>query len=72
MTMPAQDPPAPDAPFTRDEALAFIAALRAPLAQRTGFRWMAAKLERLAAYVEALADENVRLRAALRDPSGEG
>lgn len=62
--------PAPpgDPPFTRDEALAFIAALRGPLASRTGFRWMVARFERLAIYVEALAEENERLRARL----GEG
>lgn len=63
----------PEPAFTPAEALAFIESLRLPLARRVGFRWMAAKLTRLSAFVEATTAENARLRARLdgsRDQDG--
>ncbi|MFH1463658.1 MAG: hypothetical protein ABIO70_04655 [Pseudomonadota bacterium] len=68
--MEAQPGREPDTPFTREEAIAFIAALHGPLASRAGFRWMAARLARLAACIEALAEENERLKARLGERDG--
>lgn len=54
-----EDPPV----FTGDEALAFIESLRLTLAGKTGFVWLATKLERLATYVARLTEESERMRA---------
>jgi hypothetical protein len=49
--------------YTKDEALAFIESLRLTIGDRVGFKWLAAKLYRLAAFVESISDENERLNA---------
>lgn len=51
--------------YTKDEALAFIEAMRLTLDGKVGFRWLVAKLSDLAAYVESIADENELLNAFL-------
>jgi hypothetical protein len=51
--------------FTKGEALAFIDAMRRTMEGKTGFKWYAEKLSDLSAYVEALADENERLKKAM-------
>jgi hypothetical protein len=53
--------------YTKDEALAFIEAMRLTVAGRTGFKWMVEKLAALAAYVEAVGTENETLNAYLDD-----
>lgn len=53
------------AEYTKDEALAFIEAMRLTLDGKVGFRWLVAKLSDLAAYVESIADENELLNAFL-------
>jgi hypothetical protein len=50
--------------FTKGEALAFLDALRRTMEGKTGFNWYVEKLSDLSAYIEALADENERLRRA--------
>ena len=52
------------AEFTKGEALAFIDAMRRTIEGKTGFKWYAEKLSDLSAYVQALADENERLKQA--------
>lgn len=47
--------------FTKDEALAFIDAIRLNLRGRTGFRWFIERLSHLAEYVESTASENAQL-----------
>ena len=49
--------------YTKDEALAFIDAMRLTLVNRVGFKWMVEKLSSLAAYIESIAEENERLNA---------
>jgi len=49
--------------YTKDEALAFIEAIRLTLGDRVGFHWLADKLSGLAAYVAATAAENEALNA---------
>ena len=51
--------------FDRDEALAFIEAMRLTLGDRVGYRHMSEKLLALAAYVRSVTDENEQLRAYL-------
>lgn len=53
--------------YTKDEALAFIEALRLVVRGKVGFKHLTDKLSDLAAYVEAIADENERLKARERD-----
>lgn len=58
--------------YTKDEALAFIDAMRLTLGDKVGFRWLVEKLSLLAAYVGSVASENERLneyidQAGLRD-----
>lgn len=47
--------------FTKEEALAFIDAMRLTLTGKTGFKWLVEKLSDLAAYIESLAAENGQL-----------
>ena len=51
--------------YTTDEALAFIESLRLTIGDRVGFRWIAAKLDRLAEHIARMAEENTRLRERL-------
>lgn len=47
--------------YTKDEAVAFIQAMRLAVTGKVGFKWMVDKLAQLSAYIEATADENRRL-----------
>lgn len=58
--------------YTRDEALAFIEAMRLTIQGRVGFRWMSEKLSDLAAYIESVAGENECLHAFLDETSSRG
>jgi hypothetical protein len=49
--------------YTKDEALAFIGAIRAGLGDRVGFRWLVERLSLLTDYVESTATENELLNA---------
>lgn len=49
--------------YTRDEALAFIGAIRLAIEGKVGFKWLVAKLGDLASYIEAIASENEQLNA---------
>jgi len=51
------------AEYTKDEAMAFIEAMRLTVAGKVGFKWMVAKLADLSAFIESTADENERLNA---------
>lgn len=51
--------------YTKDEALAFINAIRLSLDGKVGFKWLVEKLSDLAAYIESVAAENERLNAYL-------
>ena len=51
--------------FTKDEALAFIEAMRLTIVDRVGFRWMVEKLSSLAVYIENTANDDERLNAFL-------
>jgi hypothetical protein len=51
--------------FTKDEALAFLEAMRRQLEGKVGFAWMTGKLAGLGSYIGSLADENARMRAYL-------
>ncbi len=48
---------------TREEALAFVDAMRLTIQGKVGFRWMTERLSELTSYLDALADENGRLNA---------
>ena len=58
--------------YTKDEALAFIDAMRLTLVNRVGFKWMVEKLSSLAAYIESIAAENERLNAYLDSANVRG
>lgn len=51
------------AEYTKDDALAFISALRLTLKGKVGFKWLVERLSDLDAYVESVAVENERLNA---------
>jgi len=51
--------------YTKDEALAFIEAMRLTLEGKVGFRWLVEKLSTLAAYIESIAAENELLSSYL-------
>lgn len=51
--------------YTREDAVAFIEAMRMTVEGKVGFKWMTAKLELLGAYVDELAAENERVHAYL-------
>ncbi|MDO8963037.1 MAG: hypothetical protein Q7W30_00930 [Coriobacteriia bacterium] len=49
--------------MTKDEALAFIEAIRLTLDRKVGFKWLVTKLSDLSRYIGRVADENERLNA---------
>lgn len=51
--------------YTKDEALAFINAIRLTLSGKVGFKWLVERLSDLAAHVESITAENERLNAYL-------
>jgi hypothetical protein len=51
--------------LTKDEALAFIEAIRLNLEGKTGFKWFVERLTSLSEYVESTSSENARLNAYL-------
>jgi len=51
--------------YTKDEALAFIDAMRLTLDGKVGFKWLVERLSALTAYIESIATENERLNAYL-------
>jgi len=51
--------------YTRDEALAFINAMRLTLQGKVGFKWLLERLDGLTAYVESVTAENEQLNAYL-------
>jgi hypothetical protein len=53
------------AEYTKDEALAFIEAIRLGLSGKVGFKWLVERLSLLSAYIESVAEENERLQAFL-------
>ena len=58
--------------FTKDEALAFIDAMRLTISGKTGFKWMEEKLSGLSAYIESVSAENERLRGEAGDGTPDG
>ena len=53
------------AEYTKDDALGFVESMRLTIGTRTGFRWLAARLTDLAAFIESTTAENERLNAYL-------
>jgi hypothetical protein len=51
--------------YTKDEALAFIEAMRLALAGKVGFKWLVERLSGLSGYIESLAADNDVLNAYL-------
>lgn len=51
--------------YTKEEALAFVEAIRLSLNGRVGFKWLVEKLSALSAYVESITAENEQLKAYL-------
>jgi enterochelin esterase-like enzyme len=51
--------------YSKDDALAFIEAMRRQLEGRPGFKWFVERLATLAGYVEGVTEENERMRAFL-------
>lgn len=51
--------------YTKDEALAFIDAIRLTLSGKIGFKWLVERLSALAAYIESVTADNERLNAYL-------
>jgi hypothetical protein len=49
--------------YSKDEALAFIEAMRLTLTGKTGFKWLVEKLSSLSAYIESVSAEDERLNA---------
>jgi hypothetical protein len=49
--------------YTRDEALAFVDAIRLAIRGKVGFKWLEVKLSDLSAYIDSVAGENERLNA---------
>lgn len=49
----------------RDEALAFVDAIRLSLEGKVGFKWLVEKLSGLSDYIEATAEENDALNGYL-------
>ena len=58
--------------YTKDEALAFIGAIRLPLAGKPGFKWLVERLSGLSAYIEAVEAENERLNGYLDSANVRG
>jgi len=59
------------ADYTRDDALAFIEAMRLTVEGKVGFKWMSEKLSDLSLYVQRIAEENERLKERIEAASGE-
>jgi hypothetical protein len=55
--------------YTKDEAIAFVEAMRLNLAGRVGFKWFTERLGGLGSYIESVSAENEQLNAYL-DASG--
>ncbi len=51
--------------FTKDEALAFIEAMRLNLEGKVGFKWFVERLATLTAFIESSSAENEQLNAYL-------
>ncbi|MRS12854.1 MAG: hypothetical protein EG823_07255 [Actinobacteria bacterium] len=51
------------AEYTKDEAIAFVDAMRLALEGKVGFKWMTEKLSTLSGYIRTLAEENESLDA---------
>jgi hypothetical protein len=51
--------------YSKDEALAFVEAIRLNLSGKVGFKWFVDRLSGLASYIETIADENERLNSYL-------
>jgi hypothetical protein len=49
--------------YTKDEALAFVEAMRLTLTGKVGFKWLVEKMSDLAGYIESVSAENERLNA---------
>ena len=49
--------------YGREEALAFIDAMRLTLTGKVGFSWLAEKLSDLSAYIDSITAENEQLNA---------
>jgi hypothetical protein len=60
------------AEYTRDEALAFIEAIRLTLEGKTGFRWLVERLSDLAGYIGSVAAENELLNAFIESVGVKG
>jgi hypothetical protein len=56
--------------YTKDEALAFIEAMRLTIAGKTGFKWMTERLSDLGAYITAVSADNEELNRYI-DATGE-
>ncbi len=53
------------AEYTKDEALAFVEAIRLMIDGKVGFKWFSERLSGLSGYIESVAAENERLNAYL-------
>ena len=51
------------AEYSRDEALAFVDAIRSMLAGKPGFKWLVERLSDLTGYIETTAAENEQLNS---------
>lgn len=51
------------AEYTKDEALAFVEAMRLTISGKVGFKWFTERLSTLSEYIESLANENEQLSA---------
>ena len=49
------------AEYSKDEALAFVDAIRSMLTGKAGFKWLVERLSDLTAYIETTAAENEQL-----------
>ena len=49
--------------YTKEEALAFIDAIRLTVSGKTGFKWLVERLSGLSAYIESISAENEQLNA---------
>lgn len=58
------------APYTKNDALAFVDSIRILMANRTGFKWLMVDLDQLTAYIESSADENESMKEYLQEVNG--
>ncbi|MCL2492074.1 MAG: hypothetical protein FWE87_04915 [Coriobacteriia bacterium] len=47
---------------TKEQALAFVEAMRLTVKGKKGFTWLTGELDDLHSYIESIADENEQLR----------